>query len=649
MGELFSANELKNVKADEKKQGENVVSMQILQGKTVIGSIALAKLLVIKERPEIGKKVINDTVVEIARFDAALENVKTDMQVEIANADSKSKDVLNAQLMMLEDASFIDAVKVKISELKICAEYAAVEVGKTMAADFESMTDSYMQARSEDMKQIAQRVADKLTGFSNKLDLQEEVILMAEEFTPAQLASFDKKYVKGLVAHRGNAASHTAILAGNYGVPYIIGVQSDEKIAGNQAILDAENGNLFVNPTEEKLHWAKEKLTEKAAVMAEVGIATKMKVLANISSIQDVELALKNKADGIGLFRTEFLFMNRDSAPDEEEQYKIYKEVLESMGDKPVIIRTIDIGTDKPVSYLNMSKEANPALGLRGIRISLADKEMFRVQLRALLRAACFGNAQVMFPMITSVNEILAIQEQVKLAAEELEISKLAYAFPKFGIMIETPAAAVYSDELGRYVDFFSIGTNDLTQYTLALDRQAEGLDAYYEPQHEAILRLVEMAIQGAHKNNIPVGICGQLGADTKVLPRLVKAGLDEVSVAIASIPDVRHAIATVESNNKLDEKTQVEDVSVVGNGFTYTINDSVGIHARPAGEIVKLMKKFDAKVMLNCGNISANAKKLIELMKLGATKGMKLEVTAEGNEAKQALHALQEYMQEKL
>ncbi|MCQ2552660.1 MAG: phosphoenolpyruvate--protein phosphotransferase, partial [Clostridia bacterium] len=550
MGEVFSV---------ESKESVSASTMQILQGNAVIGGIALAKILVLKAHPKIEKKEICDINAEIAPLEAALESVKADMQAEIATADSKSKDVLNAQLMMLEDVSFIDAVNDQITEVQTCAEYAAVAAGKVLAAEFETMHDSYMRARSEDMKQIAQRVADKLTGFTNDLDLHEEVILMAEEFTPAQLAAFDKKYVKGLVAHKGNATSHTAILAGNYGLPYIFGVETDEKFAGVDAVLDAENGCLVLNPSEEKLEWAKAKLAEKDTILAQEEAATKMKVYANISGIEDVEQALKNKADGIGLFRTEFLFMNRDSAPSEEEQYSVYKEVLEAIGNKPVIIRTIDIGTDKPAAYLDMPVEANPALGLRGVRVSLAFKSLFQDQLKALLRAAIYGNLSVMFPMITSVKEIDAIKEQVILAIQELEEKHIAYRMPKFGIMIETPAAAICSEELAKHVDFFSIGTNDLTQYTLALDRQAEGMEAYYEPRHEAILRLIEMTIVGAHNNNIPVGICGQLGADKKILPRLVEAGLDEVSVAIASIPEVRQIILEAEGKGQEDAQDTFE------------------------------------------------------------------------------------------
>lgn len=771
------------------------VKMETLTGKMVVGGIAVAKLLVVAKRPEIVKKQVADIKAESTRFENALQAVKAEMEADAKTADTKSGEVLSAQLMMLEDDSFVKTVQANINEQKCCAEYAALLAGQDLAAEFKHMDSAYMQARSEDMEQIAQRVIDKLTGFNSKLELVEPAILMAEEFTPAQLATLDKNYVKGLVAHKGNASSHTAILAANYGLPYIFGIEPKQAYNGIGAIIDADNGKLALNPDEEYLALAKEKLETQAVMQSQSRASTKMEVYANISSAEDVEQALAKGADGIGLFRTEFLFMNRTSAPTEEEQYEVYKKVLEAMGDKPVIIRTIDIGTDKPAPYLHLPKEENPALGLRGVRVSLADKDLFSTQLKALLRASCYGNAHVMFPMITSVKEIKAIKEQIKLAEEELKAARVAYKLPKLGIMVETPAAAVWSEELAKHVDFFSIGTNDLTQYTLALDRQAEGMDAYYEPHHEAVLRLIEMTIAGAHKHGIAVGICGQLGGDATVIPRLVKAGLDEVSVAIASIPKVRHAVIEAEAANrevcndetaasvlqrvsKIDESqivapvagelvpmaeipdatfaqgilgqcfgvkpangqicapvngvvttvaetghavslqsdngqevlvhigidtvklagkgfevkvkagqkvtagdllvdvdldcvskagynpmvitilldAEVEDESIEqttvafdGNSFTYVVTDPVGIHARPAGDLVSLVKGLDCKVQVCCGDKAADCKSVIQLMKLGVAKGNELKIMAEGRDAGKALQLLQQYMQSRL
>ena len=785
-------------------------NMETLSGKTVVGGIAVGKLLVAAKRPAIIKKQITDPKAELALFANTLQTVKAEMQADAKAADAKSGEVLSAQLMMLEDDSFVKEVENNITGQRVCAAYAAWTAGKTLADEFRNMDSAYMQARSEDMEQIAQRVTDKLTGFKSKLELKEPVILMAEEFTPAQLASLDKAHVQGLVAYKGNASSHTAILAANYGLPYIFGLELEQAYNGAAAILDADHGKLVLHPDEESLAWTKEKIAAQAALLAQSGASTKMKVYANISSAEDVEQALANKADGIGLFRTEFLFMNRTSAPTEEEQYKVYKQVLESMGNKPVIIRTIDIGTDKPAPYLHLPKEENPALGLRGVRVSLADQALFSAQLKALLRAACYGDAHVMFPMITSVNEIAAIKRQVKLAEAELKAAKQAYRLPKLGIMVETPAAAVCSEELAKEVDFFSIGTNDLTQYTLALDRQAEGMEAYYEPHHEAVLRLIEMTIAGGHKQGIPVGICGQLGGDAAVIPRFVAAGLDEVSVAIASIPKVRRAVLEIEAaQNEVNTETadessvtsqsasqieepvaaaqsasQAEEVEIVapaagelvpmaeipdatfaqgilgqcfgvkpadgkvcapisgevttvaetrhavsiqaesgqevlvhigidtvklagkgfevkvkpgqkveagdllvnvdldcvtkagynpmvitilldteaeagaaaeepvtfeGDSFKHIINDPVGIHARPAGDLVGLVKNLDCKVQVCCGAKSADGKSVIQLMKLGASKGSELEVKAEGKDAAKALRLLQQYMQKSL
>lgn len=567
------------------------VKMETLTGKMVVGGIAVAKLLTVPKRQDVCRKQAADVKVETGRFENALQTVKAEMAAEAQAVDAKSREVLEAQLLMLEDDSFVKAVKGNIEQQKVSAEYAALLAGKTLAAEFKQMDSAYMQARSEDMEQIAQRVIDKLTGFNSKLELTEPVILMAEEFTPAQLAALDKHHVKGLVAHKGNASSHTAILAANYGLPYIFGIECNESHKGVGAILDADTGSLVLNPDKQSLDWAKEKLKAQAAMQAQSGASTKMKVMANISAAEDVQQALANKADGVGLFRTEFLFMNRESAPTEEEQYEVYKQVLEAMGDKPVIIRTIDIGTDKPAPYLHLPKEENPALGLRGVRVSLADKALFSKQLKALLRASCYGNAHVMFPMITSVKEIEAIKEHVKLAEAELKAENKPYKLPKLGIMVETPAAAVWSEELAKHVDFFSIGTNDLTQYTLALDRQAEGMDAYYEPHHEAVLRLIEMTIAGAHKHGIAVGICGQLGGDATVIPRLVKAGLDEVSVAIASIPKVRHAVIEAEAANRevCNDETAASVLQRVSK------IDESQIVAPVAGELVPMAEIPDA------------------------------------------------------
>ena len=761
--------------------------MEIITGQTVVGGIAVAKLHVAAKREEIVKRNA-DVKTELARLENTLEAVKADMEADAKTADTKSGEVLSAQLMMLEDDSFVKTVQANINEQKCCAEYAALLAGKSLAEEFKHMDSAYMQARSEDMEQIAQRVIDKLTGFNSKLELSEPVILVAEEFTPAQLAALDKNYVKGLVAHKGNASSHTAILAANYGLPYIFGIEPKQAYNGIGAIIDADNGKLALNPDEEYLALAKEKLETQAVMQSQSRASTKMEVYANISSAEDVEQALAKGADGVGLFRTEFLFMKRTSAPTEEEQYEVYKKVLEAMGDKPVIIRTIDIGTDKPAPYLHLPKEENPALGLRGVRVSLADKDLFSTQLKALLRASCYGNAHVMFPMITSVKEIMAIKEQIKLAEEELKAARVAYKLPKLGIMVETPAAAVWSEELAKHVDFFSIGTNDLTQYTLALDRQAEGMEVYYEPHHEAVLKLIEMTIAGGHKQCIPVGICGQLGGDVAVIPRLVQNGLDEVSVAIASIPKVRHAIIEAEKTIYVPDNTTIatsadelqliapvpgelvpmgdipdatfaqgilgqcfgvkpscgqicspvngvvmtvaatrhavsikadngqevlihigiDTVQLAGKGFnvqvkagqrvavgdalvetdldtitaagynpmvitilldtegeaqeaeqetmvfegtsfTHVVKDPVGIHARPAGEIVGLVKELNCNVQICCGEKTADGKSVIQLMKLGATKGSELEVKAEGNDAGKAIACLQQFMRSKL
>lgn len=531
--------------------------MKVLQAKIIRSGIAVGKAWKIEARPEIKKAFGKAAVEEEARLKKALEQLKKEMTAEAAASDKYARDILEAQMDMLDDAAYQESLQKALFENKYTAEYAAVASGEQLAAEFEALENEYLRTRAEDVRQVAARLACTLLGVKADCRLTEPVVLLAEEFTPAQLAALDKAMVLGIVARRGSLTSHTAILATNYGLPYLADVNLDEVESGAPVVLDGENGYLILEPDEASRTWAEQKVEEEKALLLNAPKDTKMKVYANISSLEDLEQALEKKADGIGLFRTEFLFMNRAAAPDEAEQLEVYRTAVEKMQGKEVIIRTIDAGTDKPVQYLHMPKEENPALGLRGVRVSLKETEMFRVQLRALLQAAVYGDLGVMFPMITSVKEIAAIKEQVQLAEAELKQAGKAYKLPKLGVMIETPAAALVSEELAQHIDFFSIGTNDLTQYTLALDRQAKGLDEYYEPHHEAIFKLIEATVKGAHTHGASVGLCGELGSDEKALPRLVELGLDEVSVGSAVIPKCRSLIAKAETELEAEPKLE--------------------------------------------------------------------------------------------
>lgn len=561
--------------------------MQIIKGKTIRAGLAVGKLYIVDKQSQVKKNSINNAAVEKDRAAKAIRGLSLAMAEQAAKADKKAAEIVAAQKLLLEDASFSDAILAYIENNRVNAEYAAQACGDKLAQEMEQLQDEYLRARAEDMRQVAAMLIDELMGCQRELDLTEDVILAAEEFTPAQLAALNKEHVLGLLAHKGSPTSHTSILAANYGLPYIIGLDIKSFVNNTEVVLDADQDCVIVAPDEETRELALAKVKEQQELAAQAPAVTKMKVYANISSVQDLERVVELQADGVGLFRTEFIYMNRDTAPDEEEQYEIYSQVLKAMEGKEVIIRTIDVGTDKPVSYFNMQNEENPALGLRGLRVSLANPAIFRVQLRALLRAAVHGNLSVMVPMVTAPWEMIAVKEQIELAKGELAQRKEKYACFKLGAMIETPAAALVVEQLSEHCEFFSIGTNDLTQYTLALDRQAQGLDGYYNPHHEAILTLIEMIIKGAHKYGRPVGICGQLGGDKNIIPRFVGAGLDEVSVAAASIPLVRQIIVQAEAAAETSQAAPLE--------FTEEDADGLELAAPVSGRLMELHEVPDA------------------------------------------------------
>ena len=468
--------------------------------------------------------------------------------------------IFEVHQMMLEDDDYQEAIQSMIQNEQVNAEYAVAVTGDNFAEMFAGMDDEYMQARSADVKDISNRLIRNLSGEEQfDWDSMEPSIIVADDLTPSETVQMDKSRILAFVTVHGSTNSHTAILARMMNIPALIGVQLDLEALrnGTTAIVDGRNAVFYVNPDESQLNAAKEmqqKELEQRELLASykgresvTKSGKKIHVYANIGSVSDVAYAVENDAEGIGLFRSEFLYIGRDALPDETEQFNAYRQVLQTMAGKKVVIRTLDIGADKNADYLELGEEANPAMGYRAIRICLKQPDIFRTQLRALLRAAKYGNLSVMYPMIISVEEVKKIREIVDEVARELEQEGIPYAIPEQGIMVETPAAVMMSEELAELVDFFSIGTNDLTQYTLAIDRQNERLDDFYNPHHEAVLRMIQMTIDGAHKAGKWVGICGELGADPELTERFVRMGIDELSVAPPLVLGTRSRICGME------------------------------------------------------------------------------------------------------
>ena len=562
----FVAEELRRQLQRQEADEEPAAGSLPLHGKTGNGGIALGAVFLRGETLRPVKKTVGDPKAEQRRFDGALGQLSRELSAAIGSADRKAAEILNAQRLMLEDEALLQRIREKIDR-GMNAEYAACEAGEEAAAAFDAMQDAYLQTRSADIRHMTDRLSRILMGCEEEKAPEQPCILFAEDLSPEEISALDRNLVLGIVTRRGSANSHTAILAGNYGIPYLFSVDFDrtQVAAASFAALDAENALCILSPdreTRERL--AARKQEEEQALAAAEDYRGGIRLYANIAGPEDVRAALNSGAEGIGLYRTEFLYMNRSTLPDEEEQFCAYKSVLEAMDGREVIIRTMDIGADKQTDCLPLEPEDNPALGRRAIRICLDDTALFRTQLRALLRAAVYGNAQIMYPMIASPEELDAIREQVALAARELDARGETYRIPPQGIMIETPAAAMISDKLAEKADFFSIGTNDLTQYTLALDRQARGLDRFYDPHHEAVLRLMELTVKNAHAKGIPVGVCGELGGDPTMLPRLRDMGIDELSMSpgkirrirslLSSLPEKSRALPTEEETGVYEE-----------------------------------------------------------------------------------------------
>ncbi|MDY6221515.1 MAG: phosphoenolpyruvate--protein phosphotransferase [Candidatus Alectryocaccobium sp.] len=535
--------------------------MKVFNGKSVFGGIAIGKICIYRKSSQKVRRItIDDPEPEIQRYNAAREEAVFELRVLYDKAVKEVGEV-NAAIfeihqMMLDDDDYNESVENIIRSQNVNAEYAVGVTADNFSQMFASMDDDYMRERAADVKDISERVLNILSGSSQGLmDSKEPVILLADDLAPSETVQIDKDMVLSFVTVHGSLNSHTAILARTMAIPALVSTNMplDEEIDGKLAVVDGNEGIIYIDPDEETLSHLKEKyekeaekkeLLEKLKGKENVTIDGRSIMLyANIGNIKDLALVRSNDAGGIGLFRSEFIYLEQDHYPTEDEQFAIYKKVAETMAGRRVIIRTLDIGADKQCDYFEMAKEENPAMGCRAIRICLTRPEIFKTQLRALFRASVFGKIAIMYPMIISVEEVRKIKKIVEEVKSELSAEGIEYGEPEQGIMIETPAAAITSDLLAKEVDFFSIGTNDLTQYTLAIDRQNTQLDSFFDPHHPAILRQIKMVVDNAHKAGIWAGICGELGADQTLTKDFLAMGVDELSVSPGSILPLRKII----------------------------------------------------------------------------------------------------------
>ena len=535
--------------------------MQCFQGKSVYKGIAMGPVVVLRKNDyQVKRTRIEDAETEAARVDVALKASQEQLQKlydkAVKEVGEASAAIFEVHQMMLEDEDYLEAIQNMIRTEQVNAEYAVAVTGDNFAEMFASMDDDYMKARSADIKDISERLVRNLSG-QGDVDLSsiEPSVIVADDLSPSETVQMDKDKILAFVTVHGSTNSHTAILARMMNIPALIGVKMDleELQTGMTAVVDGFGGKVTFEPDEElkaqteaRMQEEEEKLKLLQELKGKENITLdgrKINIYANIGSVGDIGYVMENDAGGIGLFRSEFLYLGRNDFPTEEEQFQAYKQAVQMMAGKKVIIRTLDIGADKHVDYFNLGNEDNPAMGYRAIRICLKQPEIFKTQLRALLRAAVYGNLSIMYPMITSTEEVKRIYEIVAEVEGELKAQEIQYKIPEQGIMIETPAAAIISDRLAEMVDFFSIGTNDLTQYTLAIDRQNEKLDEFYNPHHEALLRMIQMVVDNAHKCGKWAGICGELGADPTLTEQFVRMGLDELSVAPSMVLKLRKIV----------------------------------------------------------------------------------------------------------
>lgn len=535
--------------------------MQYFQGKSVYKGIVMGPVAVLKKNDyQVKRARIEDSEAEVKRVKEAVEVSKKQLgrlyDKAVREVGEASAAIFEVHQMMLEDEDYLESMENMIRTELVNAEYAAAATGDNFAEMFAAMDDEYMKARSADVKDISERLVRNLSGEGdNDLSSMEPSIIVADDLSPSETVQMDKEKILAFVTVHGSTNSHTAILARMMNIPALIGVPMDLNSlkTGMMAVVDGFSGQVIFEPEEDVQKETEKRMQEEAEkqklleeLKGKENITPdgrKINIYANIGSVGDLGYVMENDAGGIGLFRSEFLYLGRNDFPTEEEQFQAYKQAVQTMAGKKVIIRTLDIGADKQVDYFNLGKEENPALGYRAIRICLKQPEIFKAQLRALFRAAVYGNLSVMYPMITSTEEVEKIYAIVAEVEEELKKQEVQYKIPEQGIMIETPAAVMISDRLAEMVDFFSIGTNDLTQYTLAIDRQNEQLDDFYNPHHEAVLRMIRMVVENAHKCGKWAGICGELGADLTLTEQFVRMGVDELSVAPSMILKLRKIV----------------------------------------------------------------------------------------------------------
>lgn len=527
----------------------------------MFGGIAIGKIKVMKkERQQVRRRKVEDVEAELARYEGAkaqaMEQLSGLYEKALREVGEENAAIFEVHRMMLEDGDYNESVENIVRSNGVNAEYAVASTGDNLSRMFAAMEDDYMRARAADVKDVSERVIANLQGTAGEAaDVEGPVIVVAEDLAPSETVQMDKEKVLSFVTALGSLNSHTAILARTMGIPALVGaeVPLDASLDGRLGIVDGAAGILYVEPEEEllaRMRARKEEELEKRRLLQELkGKETvtsdgrRVKLYANVGNVKDLAAALENDAEGVGLFRSEFLYLEKDRFPTEEEQFAIYKAAAETMAGRPVIIRTLDIGADKQSGYFELEKEENPAMGCRAIRLCLKRPEIFRTQLRALFRASAFGKLSIMYPMITGTGEVRRIKAIVEGVKTELSDQGIACGEPEQGIMIETPAAVMMSRELAEEVDFFSIGTNDLTQYTLAIDRQNPSLDEFYDPHHPAVLRMIEMVVKNAHEAGIWAGICGELAADGELTGAFLSMGVDELSVSPGSILPLRKTV----------------------------------------------------------------------------------------------------------
>lgn len=537
--------------------------MQVATGKSILNGIAIGPLRIYHKAAR--QTAVSSSLTpaeEWERFDAARQKAQEQLGMLYEKAlDEVGEDnaaIFEIHQMMLDDEDYLEAVKGIIETQQASAEYAVSTTGENFAAAFAAMDDAYMQARAADVKDISNRVVNILSGQAdNEFSDDTPAILVADDLTPSETVQLDKSKLLGFITRHGSVNSHTAILARTMNIPALIGVDFDESWDGKLAVLDGYNHCVYIDPAAELLSTMEQKrnndLKQEALLQ---GLKKKpnvtldgreVNVYANIGNVGDIGAVLQNDAGGIGLFRSEFIYLDAQDFPSEDQQFAIYKRVAETMAGKKVIIRTLDIGADKQVEYFNLDKEENPALGYRAIRICLTQKEIFKQQLRAILRASAYGSVSIMFPMIISVREVRDAKELLEACKAELQEEGALIGEVEVGIMVETPAAVMMAGELAQEVDFFSLGTNDLTQYTLAIDRQNPKLDAFYDPHHPAVLRMIQQTVEAGHRHGCWVGICGELGADLTLTETFLRMGVDELSVSPVAVLPLRKRIRSLD------------------------------------------------------------------------------------------------------